>query len=196
MSAVPNIAERTPQPSELVDALNTLGVLFLCGGAGAPRTIEPDALLAALATTPEARLRLALIPLLLAHPEFAEDVHDALLVLPSDVAVTLRCYYTAAYWLQLKYHTCLAAMRGQKPQLPDLFGEELHLPKQMTPDAALHALALRQQELTGRILNWRGTYEHAIQNWLCFVEHDNRWRNRAETQSARSYAPTSSAPII
>lgn len=169
---MPGIAKASLKQSELVDALNTLGVRFLRGGNGTSTTLAPAALLAALTGSPEARLRLALIPLLLTHPEFAEDVHDALQNLPADAAVTLRCYYTAAYWLQLKYQTRLAAICGQKSQLPDLFSEDLHLPRQMTPDPALQALANRQQELTRRTLNWRGTYEHAVQNWLRFMEYE------------------------
>ncbi|MCL4831459.1 MAG: hypothetical protein KJZ86_03425 [Caldilineaceae bacterium] len=180
---MPNTAKTNHRQSELVDALDTLGVRFLRGGSGTPTTFVPATLLASLAASPEARLRLALIPLLLTHPEFAEDVPAALQILSSDAAVTLRCYYTAAHWLHLKYRTRLAAMCGQKPQLPDLFSEELRMPKQMTPDAALQALANRQQELSGRTLNWRGTYEHAIQNWLRFMEQEIRWQQSLPIKS-------------
>jgi hypothetical protein len=54
-------------PAQLVAALDSLGVPFLRGASGSAVTLEPVALLAALVASNEARLRLALIPLLLAH---------------------------------------------------------------------------------------------------------------------------------
>jgi hypothetical protein len=58
---MPDLAKTALKQSELIDALDTLGVLFLRGGSGIPKTLAPDALMAALATSPEARLRVALI---------------------------------------------------------------------------------------------------------------------------------------
>lgn len=162
-------------PSQLVDALNSLSVSFLRGGSGVASQIEPDQLLVALAGSPEARLRLALIPLLLEHPEFSCAVLAALPHAPPDAAVTLRCYYTAAYWLQQKYQTRLTAALGVTPPLPDLFRAELGLATYADPDTALHALADRQRLLSGRVLNWFGTYEHAVQSWLRQLEQKLSW---------------------
>lgn len=172
--------------SDLVDALDTLGVPFLLDGTSKTVTLEPGILLAALAASPEARLRMSLIPLLLAHPEFAEDVETALGRLSADAAIVLRCYYTAAHWLQAKYRTQIVNLRGDQPVLPDLFSEELGLPGESKPDIALHALAFHQQRLTGRIINWLGTYEHAAQNWLRFVEHEDRWQHSPRITSTHS----------
>lgn len=89
-------------------------------------------------------------------------------------AITFRCYYTAAYWLLIKYRARITANLGVVQTLPDIFSAELNLPESVDPDLALHALALRQRELIGLALNWRGTYEHAVQSWIRFVEYDNR----------------------
>ncbi len=178
--------ENSVASSQLLDVLDTLGVLFLRGGSGARRTLAPDALLAALASSPEARIRLALIPLLLAHPEFAQDVHKALQSLSPDAAVILRCYYTAAYCLQEKYRNRLASVCGVQQALPDLFGAEFGLAAQCAPDNALRTLALHQQKLTGREINWIGTYEHAAQSWLRFMEYENRWQQFHPTISTFS----------
>jgi len=162
-------------PTELVDALNTLGVRFLRGGSGATRNFAPAVLMATLASSSEARLRMALIPLLLAHPEFAAEVRQAEQSLPAKDAVVLRCSYTAALWLRAKYGARLEAVCGPQPPLPDLFGEVLGISGQTEPDSALPLLALRQRELTGITLNWLGTYEHAAQSWLRFTEHEKQW---------------------
>lgn len=57
--------------------------------------------------------------------------------------------------------------------LPDLFGAELGLSVYDTADQALRALAKRQQELTGRVINWVRTYEHGLKRgltiWSCSV---------------------------
>ena len=169
--------------SQLVDALDAFGVRFLRGGSGVGGLIEPDKLLAALAGSPEARLRLALIPLLLARPKFSLAVLTALPHTPPDAAITLRCYYTAAYWLQQKYQARLTAALGITPPLPDLFLAELGLSTYTDPDTALHALAARQQILSGRVLNWFGTYEHAVQSWLRQVEQRPLEQQRSWNQS-------------
>lgn len=172
--------------SDLVDALDTLGVPFLRDGTGKTVTIEPGILLAALAASPEARLRMSLIPLLLAHPEFTEDVETALGRLSAEAAIVLRCYYTAAHWLQTKYRTRIATLCGDQPALPDLFGDELGLVGQSRPDKALRSLALCQQKLSGSEINWLGTYEHAAQNWLRFMEYEARWQHSPRITSTHS----------
>ena len=153
-------------PQQLVDALDTLGVHFLRGGSGVPCRMAPDRVLAALAVSSEARLRLAIIPLMLAHPEFSGHVVAAWQQLSPESAVTLQCYYTAAYWLQRKHWTRLTALLNQMSPLPDHFGVMLGVAPNGDPDTALRALAVRQQRLSGRTLNWAGTYEHAVQSWL------------------------------
>ena len=168
--------ENALTPSQLVAALDSLGVHFLRGASGAVGAMQPTALLAALAASAEARIRLALIPLLLAHPEFSVHARTAVQQLPPDAAITFRCYYTAAHWLQIKYRARITVSLGVMQSVPDTFSAELNLPEFADPDAALQTLALRQQELTGLTLNWLGTYEHAAQSWLRFMEYDNRWQ--------------------
>ncbi|MCB0061130.1 MAG: hypothetical protein KDE19_03410, partial [Caldilineaceae bacterium] len=114
-------------PTQLVDTLNTLGVPFVRGGSGVADWVEPSVLLAGLAECDEARLRLALIPLLLRHPHFSADINVALKRLSPAAAITLRCYYTAAYWLQSKYRARIERSLGAMESLPDLFSTELGL---------------------------------------------------------------------
>lgn len=186
MSTEP-MSENAFTPAQLVAALDSLGVPFLHGASSLETAIEPYALLTVLASSSEARLRLALIPLLLAHPEFSVHVNAALRQLSLEAATTLRCYYMAAHWLQFKHRARIAAYLGAKIHpLPDLFSAELNLPESVDPDAALHALALRQRDLTGLALNWCGTYEHAAQNWLRFLEYDNRWQRSLLIESVPS----------
>ena len=142
--------------------------------------------MAGLAASDEARLRLALIPLLLTHPEFAAHSRAALRQTSSAAAVTFRCYYTAALWLQLRYQERLTACVGPFRPLPDLFGKELGLGPYTDPDGALQALAVQQQRLTGRALNWYGTYEHAVQTWLRQLEQQAQWNTSPPIKSGRS----------
>jgi len=186
VSSTSLVSDSEIAPSELVDALNTLGVCFLSGGSGVSRSFPPAALLAALASSTESRLRMALIPLLLAHPEFAEMIGEVEESLPARGAVVLRCYYTAAYWLRAKYHKRLEAVCGLQPALPDLFSEQTGLADQTAPDGALGVLALYQQKLTGLSLNWLGTYEHAAQSWLRFTEHEKQWQKSHPRKSTYS----------
>ena len=92
-------------PNQLTDELNRLDVYFLQGETVQVATgpMPPASLVMQLATSDEARLRLALIPLLLRHPEFADDVDWVVSQIPAAAQLGLQCYYMAAHLLQQKY---------------------------------------------------------------------------------------------
>ena len=143
---------------QLSNTLRSLGVNFLLGGQGsdAPLRKQPARLLAALAASDEARLRLSLIPLFLEHPEFAAHVRPVAAQIGSSARLTLQCYYSAAVWIGQKYHT----------SLPKYFSSELTLQTTGDPEENLRALAKRHAELSGMQVNWLGTYQHAAQVWV------------------------------
>jgi hypothetical protein len=147
---------------QLSRALSSLGVNFVLGSDGRQTALpkQPVRLLAALAQSNEARLRLSLIALFLQHPEFSAHVHAAAAQVPPPARLTLQCYYSAAVWL------------GQEQQiiLPDLFSDELGLTPTDQPAENLRQLASRQAALSGVKLNWLGTYQHAAQVWLKGLE--------------------------
>lgn len=158
--------------TELVDALNQLDVPFLAGGStgGGPHRVFPATLLAALAGSQEARLRLALIPLLLRHPEFDSSVDAALVEMPASAVVGFQCYFAAAVLLQRKYWERLQIfVTPMTPLSPHFFGE-LALEHHCDPEEGLKLLAERQALLSGQQINWRGTYEHAAQRFLTHME--------------------------
>lgn len=88
----------TPTDNNLVADLARLGVLFLRTRATPEATppLAPATLLAGLAASTVARVRLAPIPLLLARPDYADFLPDALPGLSAAAQVVLRCYATAA----------------------------------------------------------------------------------------------------
>jgi hypothetical protein len=145
--------------SQLTDALRELDIRFILGGNSQNAFLHksPARLIAALAQSDESRLRLSLIPLFLEHPEFAAHVKAAAKKLPAPALPTLQCYYTAAVWLAQKY-------QPQKP-LPNLFAQELGLIPTADVNENLRQLAQRHKELSGRRVNWLGTYLHAVQVW-------------------------------
>ena len=152
--------------NQLANALNALGVNFILGGSGADDSLhrKPARLIAALAQSEEARLRLSLIPLFLEHPECAELVQAVAQKLDPAARLTLQCYYSAAVWFQRKY------LPGGI-SLPDHFSKELGLEPVEDPDDNLHALAKRHKELSGSFTNWLGTYQHAVQIWRKGLEY-------------------------
>src|SRR5687768_8754930 len=95
----------SPSPQQIANALQNLGVEFIMGGR---KELEeslykrPDDLMIALAQSEEARLRLSLIPLFLQYPEFSKDVTRVAQQLHSNALLTLKCYYSAAVFLQQK----------------------------------------------------------------------------------------------
>jgi len=148
---------------QLVAELWARDVRFILGSpSGLPPVIPPIQLIAALAESHEARLQLSLIPLFLRHPEFFVHASAAAQKLNPAPQLILKCFYSAAVWLEQKYLS--------RKQLPDLFSEELGLSPNSDPDENLHALAKRHQELSGSQVNWLGTYEHAADIWLKELE--------------------------
>jgi len=153
---------------QLTNALHTLGVRFLMGGGHGDEALhkQPARLIAALAESKEARLRLSLIPLFLEHPEFSVHVRAVVKTLPPSARLTLQCYYSAAVRLRQKY-------QPRKKPLPDYFSKELKAPPAADPEESLRGLAKRHRELSGTQVNWLGTYQHAAQVWLKGLELQN-----------------------
>ena len=150
----------TTTGEQLANALYMLGVNFIRGGKSADESLHnhPSRLIAALAQSDEARLRLSLIPLFLEHPEYAGRVRSIAKKLDSSARLTLQCYYSAAVYLQKKHQ-----MDGVK--LPNYFSKDLNLTLVDDPDENLRALAKRHAELSGSYVNWLATYQHAEQVW-------------------------------
>jgi hypothetical protein len=148
---------------QLVSELWARDVRFILGSPpDHPPTLPPAYLIAALAKSREARLQLSLIPLFLRHPEFAFHVSAATKKLNQTDQLILKCFYSAAIWLEQKHLS--------RKELPDLFSKELSLTPTTDPDENLRALAKRHQELSGSRINWLGTYQHAANIWVKELE--------------------------
>ena len=149
---------------QLANALYALGVHFIRGGMLTDELLlnQPTRLITELAQSDEARLRLALIPLFLEHPEYASRVRAAAKQLAPTARLTLQCYYSAAVWLAKKYQL--------ETLLPDHFSKDLILMPGDDIDKNLRALAERHAELSGSFVNWLATYQHAEQIWWKSVE--------------------------
>lgn len=148
---------------QLVSELWALDVRFILGSPPKhPTQFPPARLIAALAESREARLQLSLIPLFLRHPEFAAYAKTVAKKLNPASQLILKCFYSAAVWLEQKHLS--------RNKLPDLFSKELGMSLFPSPEENLHALAKRQQELSGSRINWLGTYQHAVDIWLKELE--------------------------
>lgn len=170
-------AIRPASEEELLSALVALEIVFLQGTEAAESISLPlEQLIANLAESSEARIRLALIPLFLRHPDLASDLADIASHLSDSAQVILACYYSAAYNLQQKYADRLEKLFGLQRSLPDLFSQKLGISAKQSPEAQLKELAIRQSELSGRQINWLGTYEHAAQRFISYLEKRQQWQ--------------------
>jgi hypothetical protein len=158
--------------NQLVDELTVRDVHFLLGGTRTPAShLSSAALLGALASSAEARLRLAIIPLLLRQPAYAVDVGPVVATLGCPAQLVLQCYYTAALLLQEKYQRELRSLCGEQTRLLDLFSKTLGVPILGEVDERLRVLAAQHQVLSGSYINWYGTYEHAAKNFVAILRH-------------------------
>ena len=156
----------TTTGDQLTNALRVLGVNFIMGAGSKDASLHkrPAHLIAALAESEEARLRLSLIPLFLEHPEFAPRVQTVAKKLNPSARLTLQCYYSAAVWLAQKY-------QPHGTPLTDYFSKKLNLHPTDNPEENLRSLAKRHGELSGTRVNWLGTYQHAAQVWQKGLEY-------------------------
>jgi hypothetical protein len=157
---------------ELVSELWARDVRFLMGrqNTSVP-LLDPEHLIASLAQSADARVRLSLIPLFLRHPEFTANVQSADKMLSTQTGQTvLRFYYTATVLLQKKYQERLNKIFGKQTPLPDLFSNQLGIKLDKENDQALFQLAERHKILSGRFINWLGTYEHGAERFIIHME--------------------------
>ena len=101
---------------ELVAELELLGVRYLSRQSSyqASRVRPPETLLADLVRQPSARVRAAVIAVLLAHPEYADAVPVALEQLLPAERLTLQSFYAAAVLLQQEHADRLRAFLGTR----------------------------------------------------------------------------------
>ena len=174
-----DVANRKHTNGALAAELERLGVPFVAVAVDERHSLPltPVELMEGLAASDDPRLRLGLIPLFLARPDFSRWVDDAACGLSGSAWATLACYYTAAALLQRQHAARLAQLGLNPSTLPDKFGRILGLSATDDLETRLSQLALKQAKLTNRDLNWRGTYDHAVKRLLRRVEWEAAWAN-------------------
>ena len=164
------------EEERLVAELEQLGIRYLsrCTTAQARRVRPPEALLADLVRQPSARVRNAVIAVLLIRPDYAEAMPRALARLQSQEQQTLRLFYTAAALLQQEYRAQLLPLVDGR-QLPNRFEAELDLSPGASARERLAALGRRHRQESRNVVNWVGTYENVVRCLLRSWEVEARW---------------------
>ena len=165
------------QEERVVAELARLGVGYLShqGTSEPQKTSSPDILIAELIRQPTSRVRIAVISLFLAHPEYALNVPAALKSLPGRHAQILKIFYSAAFLLQKQYARSLRPFLGGRWKwLPDLFSKEFGLAA-VPPKEQLKKLAQSHTELMKAELNWAGTYNSAALHLVRRWQMEKKW---------------------
>jgi predicted nucleotidyltransferase len=166
---------------ELVAELELLGIRYLSRQSSyqANGVRPPAALLADLVRQPSARVRAAVIAVLLAHPEYAEAVPEALEQLHPDDRLTLQSFYAAAMLLQQEHAHRLRAFLGARwrplPDVPEA-ASQLNLPDVGTPAERLAWLGREHRRRSGTMVNWAGSYEQVAQRLMRRWEVERQWQ--------------------
>jgi hypothetical protein len=166
---------------ELVAELELLGVRYLSRQSSyqASRVRPPETLLADLVRQPSARVRAAVIAVLLAHPEYADAVPKALQHLRAAERLTLETFYAAAVLLQQEHADRLRAFLGTRWRpLPDPreATPQLNLPDDGTPSERLAWLGREHQRWSGTMVNWAGSYEQVARRLMRRWDMERRWK--------------------
>lgn len=114
----------------LVAELRKRGITYLAPSDAVATVTIPsdDALLVALLKQPDARLQLALVPLLIRHTELASCVLLLVNQIEHKLRIELQTFYMAAVYLQRLWKTRLGFYLDSTAPLPDLFSQQLGLP--------------------------------------------------------------------
>ena len=169
----------TDEEEQIVAELELLGIRYLSRqtAEAATQVRPPDRLLADMVRQPSARVRAAVIALLLAHPEYATAVPAALRRIGPAEQVILRMFYTAAVLLQQAYsHRLLPVLGSRWRALPDLFSGEIGLSPGGTPSERLTMLGRQHRRKTGIGVNWTGTYDNVAQRLLRSWDLEAAWK--------------------
>lgn len=162
----------------LVAELECLGIRYLSRQTDyvAEQARPPANLLADLVRQPSARVREAVIAVLLTHPEYSDAIPEALAHLAPDEQLRLRLFYTAAVLLQQQYASALSpSVAGRWQWLPDLFSAELGVSPPGEPRERLGRLGQEHRRRTKAIANWTGTYENVARKFMRAVDLEARW---------------------
>ena len=170
--------ETVSEEEKLVAELELLGIGYLSRQTNyRADTIRPnEVLLADLMRQPSARVRAAVIAVLLSRPEYADTARAAVQRLQPFQELTFRFLYTAAMLLQRDYSNQLRTFTSSRWQwLPDFFSAELGVSTDGTPRDRLIALGHEHRRQTGIMANWVGTYENVVQRLLRQWELTSQW---------------------
>jgi len=168
----------TEDEEQVVAELELLGIRYLSRqtAEAATQVRPPERLLADMVRQPSARVRAAVIALLLAHPDFAEAAPAALRRIGPAEQITLRMFYTAAVLLQQTYgQRLLSALGSRWRALPDLYSGELGVPSSGTLSQRLTLLGQQHRRKTRIAVNWAGTYENVAQRLLRSWDLEASW---------------------
>lgn len=175
------VSESAQADERIIATLDALGVSYLSRRGPLQDAVccgdqHPESLLAAMACPSSARVRAAIVSLLLARPEYQIGALPACVALAPMDRATLMLFYTAAVLLQRLHESELRAHHGGAwHPLPDLFSGTLAVSLYEPPERALQDLARRHTRLTGSDLNWEGTYRDAAARLLRQWRLDARW---------------------
>lgn len=168
------------EEERLVAELRLLGIRYLSRQTSLQpdKVRPPEALLADLVRQPSARVRAAVIAVLLSHPEYAEALPAALEQLGPAERLTLQSFYVAAMLLQQEHADRLRPFVTRRWRwLPDLgrVSTGWGLPANGTPCEKLAALGHEHRRRAQEKVNWTGTYEQVARQLLRQWELESRW---------------------
>lgn len=162
----------------IVAELEHLSIRYLSreNGDALSEPRSPSTLLADLMRQPSARVREAVIAVLLLHPTYARAVPAALTQLEGSDQLALRFYFTASVLLQREYVDLLRPHLSEPWQwLPDLFSSELGIPGRGAPRERLERLGAAHRAHTGSTVNWTGTYENVAHKLIRRWQVEGQW---------------------
>jgi hypothetical protein len=147
-----------------INSLHQWGVPFLLQSKKDEHLPRLDSieLIKSLIEADSERLKLSVTAFFLIHPEYASDVKKVLSCVVKKSQELLKCYYTAAVYLQILWKFSFTSTNTT--MLPDYFSQELGLPAPTLIESrrGLAALEEKFQKLAGHPYNYCASFESLV----------------------------------
>jgi hypothetical protein len=152
----------------LASSLNDLGIVHVAPHRRRklPSRLTARTLFEGLFRSRHARLQQATIPLLLTHPQLADDAREAIDALEGNPRDRAMRRYVAAAAMQRMIRTRIAMQLGPTPDLPAAYVEDLGLPSLDIEYGKLTLFELARQEESRYGYDAWGTYRSLLDLFL------------------------------
>lgn len=162
--------------TSITKSLNQAGInIWISPWENDGDTIPPENLIEQVLDADDSQFKLAIIPLLLHHPELGQKFESIIAQFDDSKKESAKLFYTATHCLQRRWWTRLNIYDPQM-LLKDLFSKELGLPNPEIDFGreTLYSIAEKLRSLAGMPYNYEKDFDRIINLYISQFEMEQK----------------------